>query len=112
IALREGRTEKDWIVLGDFNPMRTAPGRDVLLGAGWAFAAETTIATGLGKGGYRHAYDHILVDPEHTRELDAPAQRVDFVALACADDFDTCSVEVSDHAPVFATFQTHGPDDD
>lgn len=111
-TLRADSAEKDWIVVGDFNRMPRAPGWDRLRRAGWSFAAGGEVATSVGKGGYRNAYDHILVDTDHTLELDGKARRVDFVARACASDFDACSVDVSDHAPVTATFRVTGPDDD
>jgi endonuclease/exonuclease/phosphatase family metal-dependent hydrolase len=110
--LRAREREKDWIVVGDFNRVPGAPGWDVLVEAGWSFTCEGNVATSLGKKGYHNAYDHILVDRAHTRELAGPCQRIDFVARACNDDFDACSRELSDHAPVMARFRTTGPDDD
>lgn len=108
----EDRREKDWIVLGDFNRMPEAPGFDTLLAAGWSFGATGRLPTSLGKNGYHNPYDHILVDRSVTRELDGSCTRVDFVARACGNDFQACSRDLSDHAPVSARFRTSGPDDD
>lgn len=111
-GLRAREREQDWIVAGDFNRMPGAPGWDDLIQAGFGFTAEGELRTSLGKDGYRNAYDHILVDRRATAELDGPAMRIDIVARACAGDFDACSRDLSDHAPVMVRFHTSGPDDD
>jgi endonuclease/exonuclease/phosphatase family metal-dependent hydrolase len=110
--LRSREREKDWIVLGDFNRVPGAPGWDALMEHGWSFTCDDAVATTLGKKGYHKAYDHILVDRAHTRELEGSCERVDFVARACDGDASACSRELSDHAPMMARFRTTLPDDD
>ena len=113
IALRKGeKKERDWLLVGDFNRMPRAPGWDKLLAAGWGFTLRGQIPTSLGKRGYASAYDHILVDGRYSGELSGDARRVDIVADPCGGDLDVCRTELSDHAPIVATFRTDGEDDD
>lgn len=111
--LRNEGAEKDWIVLGDFNRPDSAPGFHQFHDARWRCAIEPAATpTTIGLAKYTNAYDHVLVDPTHTREWTGRAERVDVVAGPCTDDFAWCRDEVADHAPVVAEFTLAGPDDD
>jgi hypothetical protein len=68
--------------------------------------------TSISAAGYRNDYDHLLLNPRHTREWTREADRLDFVARLCRGNFAWCLAQVSDHAPIYATFSTRGPDDD
>lgn len=109
--LRDETAEKDWIVVGDFNRPDRAAGFAQFHDAGWRCVLDAT-PTSIGKTQYANSYDHILIDARHTTEYAGGAARFDLVAVTCTDDFAWCHDEVSDHAPVFATFTTSGRDDD
>lgn len=105
--------ERDWLIIGDFNRPAKARSFAALEKGGFAMAtADRVVPTSLGKRGYASDYDHLLLDPAATREWRQDCDRVDFVALACDGDFGRCASDVSDHAPIHATFSTTGPDDD
>lgn len=112
--LRDQGAEKDWIVVGDFNRADAAAGFEAFIDAGWRCVLEpNTTPTTIGlKKPYARPYDHILVAPRHTTELAGPAERIDLVAAHCADNLRWCREELSDHAPVAATFRIDGHDDD
>lgn len=110
LRVREG--ERDWIVLGDFNREPNRPCWGALRQAGWQNAADSIFGTTLGKNGYSKPYDHILIDPDATRELAEMPRRIDIVAALCVGDFAVCRAEVSDHAPVATVFRISGSDDD
>ena len=113
IALRKrDERERDWLLVGDFNRMPRAPGWDRLRAAGWDFTLPGRVATSLGKRGYASPYDHILVDGRYSGELEGQSRRVDIIVDPCGGDLDVCRMELSDHAPVVATFRTDGADDD
>lgn len=111
-ALREREGERDWIVLGDFNREPDRKSWASLRQAGWHNPASQTFGTTLGKDKYSKPYDHMLIDPNETRELMEPPRRMESVALLCDGDFERCRNEVSDHAPVMAVFRMSGTDDD
>jgi endonuclease/exonuclease/phosphatase family metal-dependent hydrolase len=111
-AARTASTEKDWIVLGDFNRSGTRPGWPTLLDAGWEFTlGDGTVPTTIGRDGYRNPYDHVLVDPTYTDTI-GDARRVDIVHGLCDGDFASCAKTVSDHTAVVLTIDATGPDDD
>ena len=112
-ALAKRTGEHDWLVIGDFNRPARAASFAALAGRGFHMATgERVLPTSLGRGGYKNDYDHLLLDPTATTEWRHDCDRVDFVAESCAGDFDRCASELSDHAPIRATFVTAGPDDD
>lgn len=105
--------ERDWLVIGDFNRPARAASFGALARRGFTMATgERVLPTSLGRGGYKSDYDHLLLDPDATAEWRRDCERVDFVALACDGDFERCASDVSDHAPIRASFATGGPDDD
>ena len=109
---RDNRAEKDWIVVGDFNLSGSDSCWSGFLQGGWRHTMDGMIPTSLGTGAYKSAYDHVLVAPAFTGEWAGEGRRVDTVTEVCGGDFARCRKEVSDHAPVVATFRTEGPDDD
>jgi exonuclease III len=108
---RDATPEKDWIVAGDFNRPHTAGGFDQFEDAGWACVLPPAL-TSIGNAKYVSSYDHILVDPAHTKEWANTARAYDLVAAKCTGLFKWCKDEVSDHTPVIAVFTTSGTDDD
>ena len=56
--------------------------------------------------------DHLLLNRRYTREWTGGADRLDFVSRVCRGDFAWCQAQVSDHAPIYATFSIIGADDD
>jgi endonuclease/exonuclease/phosphatase family metal-dependent hydrolase len=103
--------ERDWIVAGDFNRPARAGCWSSLTTRGWTMARLPT-PTSISAAGYRNDYDHLLLNRRHTREWTGTADRLDFVARVCGGDFAWCHAQVSDHAPIYATFSTTGADDD
>jgi endonuclease/exonuclease/phosphatase family metal-dependent hydrolase len=111
LAHRTG--ERDWLVIGDFNRPARAASFAPLAQRGFTMATGARVLpTSLGRGGYKSDYDHLLLDPTATTEWRHDCERVDLVARACGGDFERCASQVSDHAPIRATFSTAGPDDD
>jgi endonuclease/exonuclease/phosphatase family metal-dependent hydrolase len=104
--------ERDWIVVGDFNRPARAGCWSPLGQRGWTMTAGQLAPTSISARGYRNDYDHMLLNSRHTREWTREAGRVDVVARVCGGDFAWCVARVSDHAPIYATFRTAGPDDD
>jgi len=110
--LMRGSRERDWIVAGDFNRPARAACWSPLRARGWTMTAQRSPPTSISARGYRNDYDHLLINPRHTREWTRQADRIDFVSRLCRGNFAWCLARVSDHAPVHATFSTRGPDDD
>lgn len=105
-ALTAGQTEKDIIVLGDFNEQ----GRGNLHyfeTRGWH--KLNRLPTNLGS---KEVYDNILIEPRFTREWLGSCGVVPFDETLFANDDRRASDEVSDHRPVWADFALSGPDDD
>jgi endonuclease/exonuclease/phosphatase family metal-dependent hydrolase len=111
--LRRGTTERDWIVAGDFNRSARAACWAPLAARGWSMTTERRrVPTSLSARGYRNDYDHLLVNPRYTREWTRRADRIDMVGRVCNGNYAWCLANVSDHAPIAATFSLAGPDDD
>jgi endonuclease/exonuclease/phosphatase family metal-dependent hydrolase len=105
--------ERDWLLVGDFNRPARTRSFAALAQRGFRMATgERVVPTSLGRTGYKSDYDHLLLDPSATTEWRQDCERVDFVADSCGGDFARCATDVSDHAPIRATFATAGPDDD
>jgi endonuclease/exonuclease/phosphatase family metal-dependent hydrolase len=108
--LAEMSSEKDVIVLGDFNEQRTAAGSNLhfFLAQGWeSLNAEPTNLKG------SEIYDTLLIDPRHTHEWNGTAGAVRFDESSTFGNDDKRAVdEVSDHRPAYADFVTTLPDDD
>jgi endonuclease/exonuclease/phosphatase family metal-dependent hydrolase len=103
--------ERDWLVVGDFNRPARAGCWGPLAERGWTMA-RLPVPTSISARGYRNDYDHLLLNPRHTREWTREAERLDFVTSLCRGNFAWCLAQVSDHAPIYAAFSTAGPDDD
>ncbi len=105
--------ERDWLVIGDFNRPASALSFTTLAGRGFAMATgDRLLPTSIARGGYRSDYDHLLLRPDRTREWRSDCERIDIVADDCGGDFAACARDLSDHAPIRATFDAGGPDDD
>lgn len=100
-------TEKDIILLGDFNEQKSRPNLSYLHAAG--FQTDVRIGTNLSS---REMYDHILIHPNHTREYLGQTAVFAFDELLYGNDDKQAVTAVSDHRPVYADFATTGPDDD
>jgi endonuclease/exonuclease/phosphatase family metal-dependent hydrolase len=106
-------SERDWLVVGDFNRPARARSFAALTSRGFAMASgDRLLPTSIGRSGYKSDYDHLLLHPTHTREWRRDCERIDIVAVACEGDHDRCARDLSDHAPIEASFITAGPDDD
>jgi endonuclease/exonuclease/phosphatase family metal-dependent hydrolase len=105
-ALAEGGSERDVIVLGDFNEQ----GRGNLHyfeQLGWM--RLNLQPTNLGS---TEVYDNLLLNRRHSAEWLGRVGVVLFDETDFANDDKRASAEVSDHRPVWADFATVGPDDD
>ena len=100
-------SEKDVIVLGDFNaenPQALRPFTD----SGWESLNHDP--TNLGSS---EVYDTLVIDPGATREWNGAAGAVSFDdILPQYHDDHTARERVSDHRPAYADFVTNLPDDD
>lgn len=110
--LRRMDKEKDYILVGDFNRAGNTPGFASFPKFGFKIIDDGITNTSLGPTGYASPYDHVVLDPKHTRELKGIAERVDMVKEICGGDFKMCATEVSDHAPVSFVLDNRGVDDD
>ena len=100
------QSEKDIIIVGDFNEQRARPNLPLMTGAGW----HTTIseATNLSS---KETYDNILIEPKHTTQWQGSSV-VRFDELYFGNDDRAASSAVSDHRPVYADFKADGADND
>jgi endonuclease/exonuclease/phosphatase family metal-dependent hydrolase len=110
--LRSMDTEKDYILVGDFNRPGNTPGFATFSKFGFRLADDGVTNTSLGATEYASAYDHVLLDPKYTREWKGSAERIDMVKELCGGDFKVCASEVSDHAPMVFSLDNRGVDDD
>jgi hypothetical protein len=100
-------SEKDVIVLGDFNAQSP---RDLQPGVAGGFLVLNREPTNLGS---TEAYDTLLIDPAYTREWNGTAGAVNFddIIPRYREDAEARR-RVSDHRPAYADFVTNLPDDD
>lgn len=106
-------SERDWLIIGDFNRPASVRSFAPLTGRGFVMATgDRVLLTSIARGGYRSDYDHLLLHPARTREWRSDCDRIDIVAADCGGDYAACARDVSDHAPIRATFDASGPDDD
>jgi endonuclease/exonuclease/phosphatase family metal-dependent hydrolase len=99
--------EKDVIVLGDFNEMRAGGNLQIFETMGWTRLNREP--TNLGS---TEDFDNLLIDPRYTREYTGQSGVVRFDETIFANDDKRALEQVSDHRPVWADFNTTGPDDD
>ena len=106
IQLAARQSEKDIIIVGDFNEQRARPNLSLMADAGW----HTTInvATNLSS---KETYDNILIEPKHTTQWQGSSV-VRFDELYFGNDDRAASAAVSDHRPVYADFKADGSDND
>jgi endonuclease/exonuclease/phosphatase family metal-dependent hydrolase len=105
-------SERDLIVLGDFNRPGSAPSFASFTSIGYRFSGDGLTKTTIGPSGYVNAYDHVLLDPAATREWLGDSVLVDIVTGVCGGSFSFCASSVSDHAPLAITLVNTGTDDD
>jgi endonuclease/exonuclease/phosphatase family metal-dependent hydrolase len=105
-------SERDVLVVGDFNRPGNAPSFSSFTAIGYRFSDDGLTKTTIGPSGYVNAYDHVLLDPVATREWLGDSLRVDIVADVCGGSFDFCARSVSDHAPMAITLESTAVDDD
>lgn len=110
--LRSIDTEKDYILLGDFNRGGNSPGFTLFPQFGFKLADDGVTNTSLGPTGYASPYDHILLDPNYTREWKGVVERIDIVKELCDGNFKLCNSDVSDHAPLGFLLDNTAKDDD
>lgn len=110
--LRSMDTEKDYILVGDFNRPGNTPGFASFPKFGFRLADDGVTNTSLGASEYASPYDHVLLDTKYTKEWKGTTERVDIVKELCGGDFKTCSADVSDHAPMRFVLDNRGVDDD
>lgn len=100
-------TEKDVIVLGDFNEFRSSGYLRYFEEQGWKrLVREPTNLSST------EAYDSILIDPRFTREFSGQAGVVPFDRIRYGSDRARAVDDVSDHRPAWADFRTDLADDD
>lgn len=99
--------EKDVVVLGDFNEMRAGGNLQIFESMGWTRLNREP--TNLGSS---EVFDNVLIDPRPTREYAGTSGVVRFDETLFANDDKRALTTVSDHRPVYADFDTTGPDDD
>jgi endonuclease/exonuclease/phosphatase family metal-dependent hydrolase len=103
----ESGSEKDLIVLGDFNEQRQRPNLGLFERDGWMKLNRD--ATNLGSS---EVYDNLLIDRRFTGEWTGVAGTWRFDEMDYANDDKAASELVSDHRPAWGEFGVVGPDDD
>jgi len=103
----QSQGEKDIIILGDLNEQKSRPNLSYMSVVGW----DTVVKLGTNLSG-REIYDHILLNPTHTREYLGRSGVVLFDEIYLNNDDRTAADKVSDHRPVWADFSIVMPDDD
>jgi endonuclease/exonuclease/phosphatase family metal-dependent hydrolase len=91
-------SEKDYLLVGDFNRETTAKSFKSFLEKGFR-VADSSEKTTLGDSSYSNSYDHIILNINKSH-WDYPARRIDVVESVCMRNFRWCSTNVSDHSPV------------
>lgn len=105
-ALAESQSEKDIVILGDFNDQGRG-NLHLLEARGWT--RLNRFPTNLNS---KEVYDNILINSLYSREWLGTCGVVVFDELYFNNDDKRASDDVSDHRPVWADFATAGPDDD
>ena len=100
-------SEKDVIVLGDFNEMRAGGNLQIFETMGWERLNREP--SNLGS---TEVFDNLLIDPKYTREYAGTCGVVRFDETLFGNDDKQALLSVSDHRPAYADFNTTGPDDD
>ena len=106
-SLLASSTEKDLIVLGDFNEFRTGGNFHYL--AAVNFLPLNFVPTNLSS---TEIYDNILINRANTREFTTTVGVLMFDETHFSNDDKRAADDISDHRPVFADFHTTLPDDD
>ena len=100
-------SEKDIIVLGDFNETRGHENLASFASEGWQNLNRDP--TNLGGN---EVYDTLLIDPNFTKEWNGTAAAVHFDEMRFGNNDKESVLRVSDHRPAYADFVTNLPDDD
>jgi endonuclease/exonuclease/phosphatase family metal-dependent hydrolase len=100
--------ERDVIVLGDFNEVRSGGNLHLFESNGWIKLNQRE-PTNLGS---TEIYDNVLIDIRRTREYADQSGVVKFDEQLFPGDDRRAASEVSDHRPVWADFATTMADDD
>lgn len=108
--LRAADTEKDYIVVGDFNRSGSASSFSNFSSFGFSIQGSPTLPTTLGASSYSNPYDHIILDSSQSIQFRTPMEKVDVVAEVCGGSFSFCTTNVSDHAPVKIVVDLGVPD--
>src|ERR1051325_5483674 len=103
----DGGSEKDLIVLGDFNEQHQRGNLHLFEEQGWTKINRE--ATNLSS---TETYDNLLIDLKYTREWTGVAGTWRFDEMDYANDDKVATEYVSDHRPAWGEFSTAGPDDD
>ena len=91
-------SEKDFIVVGDFNRETSAKVFNKFTNLGFQIA-DNKEKTTLGQLDYSNSYDHIILNLS-SEFWSYPAKRIDITNVVCRRNFKWCATNVSDHAPV------------
>ncbi len=100
-------TEKDVIILGDFNETRGHENLTAFTAIGWEECnADPSNLAGT------EIYDQILIDPKFTKEWNGVAGSIHFDETRLGGNDKLALEKISDHRPVYADFVTNLLDDD
>ena len=100
--------EQDVIIAGDFNRTPTQRGWGQIAKLGLRLLIKGVRTTINSKGRGANLYDQIIIDPRHTKEWTRKAGAISPGGKKAV----TYRKTVSDHVPVWATFEVDGEDDD
>jgi endonuclease/exonuclease/phosphatase family metal-dependent hydrolase len=101
------QSEKDVIILGDFNEQKARPNLHYFNAVGWQ-----TVVTDRTNLSSRETFDHIVLCPRFTREYTGTTAVVHFDETLYGNQDKRAASEISDHRPAWAEFSTTMPDDD
>lgn len=100
--------EQDVLLVGDFNLPPDDEGFDDFSSVGGLFPVNPNRPTTI----HDSLYDNIWMQRQHTGEFTGEWGVFSFDELLYGDDDRAASLAVSDHRPLWARFDTAGPDDD
>lgn len=105
--LAEKSSERDVIVLGDFNETRGHENLNYFTAEGWqSLNHDPTNLAG------NEVYDTLMIDATFTREWNGTAGSIHFDEMRFGNNDKESLQRVSDHRPAYADFVTNLPDDD
>ena len=105
-------SEDDVVLVGDFNLPPDDGAWDYVHDTGARTLVAAPYLTTLGTEDLANLYDNVLIFPDKSTEFTGSWGTFDFASELYDGDYPAAKAAISDHLPVWAVFDTGGPDDD